>query len=180
MSEQHIPTRAELLEALRASAREVVTGLSGQPVDVFKSGCYENGWTRRQVLAHVASIEWTYARLIDLAAGGGTPQGDKAGAPQTAASGPPQRPAQGGINDYNQRQVDKLSDASVPELIDLFRKNRAATIAAVEGVSDSLLAQPVRSAGGLSGPLGVVLDMVAVQHVRGHVRDILATDAAAR
>ena len=174
MSEPNAPTRAELLEALRASAREAVRGLSGQPAEAFESGCYENGWTRRQVLAHVASIEWTYARLIDLAAGPGAPPGDKAAQPRPAGV------AQGGISDYNQRQVDKLSQASVPELLDLFRKNRAATIAAVEGVSDSLLAQPVRSAGGLSGPLGVVLEMVAVHHVRGHVQDILAADAGVR
>ncbi len=174
MSEPKAPTRSELLEALRASAREVVTGLKGQVEEAFESGCYESGWTRRQVLAHVASIEWTYARLIDLAAGRAVPPGDKPAQPRPAGV------AQGGINDYNQRQVDKLAQASVPELIDLFRKNRAATIAAVEGVSDSLLAQPVRSAGGLSGPLGAVLEMVAVQHVRGHVRDILGADAGAR
>lgn len=174
MMKQDGPSKSQVLADLRSSEEALLERLGTLPPETFESGCYENGWTRRQVLAHVASIEWTYARLIDLAAGPGAPQQSAPAQPRPAGV------AQGGINDYNQRQVDKLSQASVPELIDLFRKNRAATIAAVERVSDSLLAQPVRSAGGLSGPLGVVLEMVAVQHVRGHVQDILAADTGAR
>jgi uncharacterized protein (TIGR03083 family) len=159
------PTRAELLDALRSSEAAVVRRLADVPPEALNAGCYENGWNARQVLAHVASIEWTYPRLLDLARS--EPQSAADSAARTSSG------SGGGIGGYNQRQVERYADASVKELIDLFRKNRAATIAAVEAADDDLFAQPVRSAGGITGTLGHVLNMVAVAHVLGHVNDIV-------
>jgi hypothetical protein len=88
----------------------------------------------------------------------------------------PYRPSTaGGISDYNQRQVHNLAEASTADLLDLFAKNRAATIAAVQAMDDALLEKEVRTAGGLQGSLGQVLEMVAVAHVRGHVNDIVGS-----
>ena len=47
------------------------------------------------------------------------------------------------------------------------------TIAAVEACDEALFAMPIRSAGGVTGPLASVLHSVAVQHILGHMRDIL-------
>ena len=87
---------------------------------------------------------------------------------------PPQRKASGGINDYNQRSIDRYADASVAELLDVFKKNRETTIAAIEAAEDDLFLKHVKSAGGIPGPLGTVLNYVAVMHVNGHVNDIVA------
>ena len=83
--------------------------------------------------------------------------------------------ARGGIDSYNQRQVDKRAGASVEELLAELQKNRAATISAVEAADEALLAAPIRSAGGVSGALAEVIYAVAVQHIRAHVRDIVGS-----
>jgi hypothetical protein len=177
MTDYRNPTKAELLSELERSRDELVSRLSAQPREGFERGRYENGWNGRQILAHVASIEWTYPRLLDIARQGG-------GVSITAATGPirrtepeeaagiPTRVAQGGIDAYNERQVAKRAGTSVTELLLEFQRNRAATIAAVEQADEALFATPIRSAGGITGQLGRVLHAVAVGHVLGHMRDI--------
>ncbi len=178
MTQPNLPSKAELLEALRASGRVVVERLRELPAQVLEEGRYENGWNGRQILAHVASIEWTYPRLIDLARQAATPPAAK----QTAevrrtsaeeAADLPGRPARGGIDDYNHRQVEKRAAASVEALIAEFEANRAATVAALEAVDEELLRTPIRSAGGITGPLVGVIQAIAVEHVRGHLSDIV-------
>lgn len=77
---------------------------------------------------------------------------------------------QGGINDYNERQVEKRAGATVDE----FETNRAATITAAESAGEALFSTPIRSAGGITGPLASVLTAIAVLHVVQHVNDIAA------
>lgn len=156
-------SRAELLEALREGGAAVVSALAALPEAALAGGAYESGWTAREVLAHVAAIEWTYPRLIDLAEQARAATDDRAGDGRPAPD----------MDGYNQRQVAKRAEASVEELVAEFRRNRAATMAAVEAVDDALLATPIRSTGGASGPLSAVLWSVAVEHVQGHVEDIL-------
>jgi hypothetical protein len=184
MNETAIPSKAALLDALRSSGEELVTRLSALPPEEFERGRYENGWNGRQILAHVASIEWTYPRLLEIARQArASGQGDEA-----QASGPVRRTepgeaqgvaaatARGGIDDYNQRQVDRRAEASVAALLEEFRRNRAATIAAIEGAEESLLGVPIRSAGGVTGPVAGVYQAVAVGHILGHMRDILSDE----
>jgi hypothetical protein len=165
-------SKERLIEALKSSERDLLERLWALLPPEFEKGAYESGWNRRQILAHIASIEWTYPRLIAMA------RGDLPW-PEPAQTDPrsteePYRPSMaGGINDYNQRQVDKLAEASTADLLELFEKNRAATIAAVQAMDDAVVEKEVRTAGGLQGSLGQVLEMVAVAHVRGHVDDIV-------
>src|SRR5436309_2472949 len=56
-------TKAELLASLEASRDEVVTGIDGLDLS---TGVYEGGWNGRQLLAHIASMEWTYPRILEL------------------------------------------------------------------------------------------------------------------
>ena len=163
-------SKAELLDKLRTSRDEIVTKLRAMPAERFEQGRYESGWNGRQILAHIASIEWTYPRLIDVAREAQSPKPPEA--PKEASTEPTSRPARGGINDYNERQVEKRAGMSVAELIDEFEHNRATTIAALEQADDSLLAQPIRSAGGITGPLADVVSMIAIAHVDQHARDI--------
>jgi len=177
-NEPRIPTKAELLEALRSSEREALEKLRALPPEEFERGRYESGWNGRQILAHFASIEWTYPRLLDVAKEGTpAPPSDRPAEVRRAEPGEakdlPTRPMQGGVDAYNQRQVDKRAGASIDELLEEFQKNRAATIAAVESADEGLLSTPIRSAGGVTGPLAGVIHTVAVLHIQGHVADII-------
>lgn len=173
-----IPTKTELLELLRSGGDDAVRRLRALPEADFTKGRYENGWDGKQILAHVASIEWTYRRLIEVAQ---QPAATAAAAPPSPevrrttpeeTPGLPTRPAAGGIDAYNARQVEKRTAASPSELIDEFERNRAQTIAAIEAADERLFSAEIRSAGGITGPLAGVLRAVAVEHVRGHVADI--------
>ena len=163
------PTKAELLEALSKSGRSAVEALRAMPAERWTEGRYENGWNAREILAHLASIEWAYPKLIDLARGG--PPAEKTPAPQPSAT-PPSGGGTPQILNYNERQVAKRAEHSVEQLLDEFEQNRATTVAAVEAVEEPLFAVVVTSAGGVRGPLSLVMNYVAVEHVKQHVRDI--------
>jgi Mycothiol maleylpyruvate isomerase N-terminal domain len=160
-------TRPQLLAALRQGEKDALDKLGALPTERFEEGRYENGWNGRQILAHITAIEWTYPKLIDVARNADAP------AEKKPESQPPTRAAGGGINSYNDRSIERYANTSVPELLDVFRKNRATTIAAIEAADDELFLQQVKSAGGIRGPLGYVLNMIAVMHVAGHINDIV-------
>src|SRR4051812_12456597 len=61
------PTKQQLIAALRENGAAAVAKLRAAPASAFEAGRYENGWNGKQILAHVASIEWTYRKLIDVA-----------------------------------------------------------------------------------------------------------------
>lgn len=177
MAGQGIPSKAELVRMLRTSGQEIAVKLRALASEVFEQGRYENGWNARQILAHLASIEWTYPKLIDVARQGPPTEAapEFADIRRTApeeSSGLASRTARGGIDDYNARQVEKRANATVSELIAEFETNRAATIGATEAADEALLRTPIRSAGGITGPLAAVLRAVAVEHVMGHLSDI--------
>jgi uncharacterized damage-inducible protein DinB len=158
------PSKSELLEALGASRDEVLRIVRALPPERLEIGRYENGWNGRQILAHLASIEWTYPRLIDIA---------RAASPPAAATDElPTRAMRGGNDAYNERQVAKRAQLSVATLLAEFERNRAATIRAVEEADEQLFARRIRSAGGVTGPLAEVVYQVAVVHVLGHARDM--------
>ncbi len=175
MTQQGVLTKAELLEELRSSQQDVLDRLGALSDDRFEGGRYEGGWNARQILAHIASIEWTYPRLIDVARQGPPDQasGGSGGAPEGSQKPAQAGAARGGIGSYNERQVEKRAQASVAELLAEFKKNRAATIDAVEQADEALLQVQIRSAGGIPGPLGRVIFLIAVAHVAGHVNDIV-------
>lgn len=169
MTEDKVPSKSELLEALCESRDEVLRIVRGLPAERLQEGRYENGWNGRQILAHIASIEWSYPRLIDIARAP-TPPG---------ANELPTRAMRGGNDAYNERQVAKRAHLSAAELLAEFEQNRAATIQAVEAADEELFARPIRSAGGVVGPLALVFYQVAVLHVLAHARDIVGRGTAA-
>ena len=188
MANNAATTKADLLDALRSSRDELITKLRALPAAAFDEGRYESGWNGHDILAHVAAIEWTYVRLLDVAKaapGEGAAHATTAGAapaevrrttPEETA-GLPTRTAQGGIDSYNARMVEKRRDASIDDLLAEFAKNRDATIAAIEAADETLLQTPIRSAGGITGPLAAVIRAVAVEHVLGHAADIAGEPA---
>ena len=148
--------KAELLGGLQASRDEVVGGVGDLDLS---TGVYEGGWNGRQLLAHLASMEWTYPRLLELPA-----------ATDEEAARP--RDTSVTVDDYNRRQVERRHEMSVADLVDEFVRNRARTIAAVESYPEEDFTRRVRSAGGTVGPLADVMWFVAVEHVRDHLRDL--------
>jgi hypothetical protein len=170
---QDTMTRSRLLEELGASGQEVLDKLRNVPAEALEKGCYENGWNARQVLTHVASIEWTYPRLIEVARKASQPQDEKPAEPAEKKPEASGSAPQGGIESYNDRQIARYADSSVAELLELFQTNRAATIAAVEEADEALFGVPIKSAGGARGPMAMVFNYVAVLHVRGHIQDVL-------
>ena len=170
ITEERVPSKAELLEALRSSGQNVLNTMRALPPERLEEGRYENGWNGRQILAHLASIEWTYPRLIDIARQV-TPT-DAGPSAARASDELPTRTMRGGNDAYNDRQVAKRAHLSVADLLAEFELNRAATIRAVETADDELFARRIRSAGGVTGPLALVFYQVAVAHVLGHTRDI--------
>ena len=157
-----ISNREELIAALQEDSEEFQEAVSRLPDEAFERGVYEQGWNARQLLAHIAAIEWTYPRLIERAeqraAGDDVPQGGGGGFDMDA---------------YNAKQVARREDQPVEQLLTEFRRNRAETIDAIRAADDELLLQPTRSAGGVEGTLLDVLIGVAVGHVREHVSDLL-------
>jgi phytoene dehydrogenase-like protein len=154
-----VRTKTELLAALEASRDEVVGGLDGLDLS---AGVYEGGWNGRQLLAHIASMEWTYPRILEL------PE-----ATDEEAARP--RDTSVTVDDYNRRQVEKRDGATVDELIEEFVRNRTRTIEAVAAYPEDEFERRVRSAGGTVGSLADVLWFVAVDHVRGHLADLRGT-----
>ena len=51
--------RERLLEDMRESGRRFVAAVREIPAERWPEGRYEEGWTAKDILAHVASIEWT-------------------------------------------------------------------------------------------------------------------------
>ena len=102
-------SKSALLEALRSSRDEIVTLVRSLPPERLEEGRYENGWNGRQILAHIASIEWSYPRLIDIARDAGSPP------PHAAQTDTPTRSMRGGNDAYNDRQVAKRASVSVPD-----------------------------------------------------------------
>src|SRR5258705_11436050 len=143
-------TKQGLLQDLRTSRDEVVRIVRALPPAQLEEGRYENGWNGRQILAHIASIEWSYPRLIDIAR---TP-------PAPVEQAPPTRTMKGGNDAYNDRQVAKREGMTVAALLAEFEKNRAATIQAVEAADEELFARRIRSAGGGGGPHAAHVDQI--------------------
>ena len=154
-----IRTREELLAALREDAARLPEAVGALGEAELSRGVYENGWNARQLLAHLAAIEWTYPRLIERAeAATGGVDGSSGGTFDMDA--------------YNERQVAKRAEAGVRELLEEFGRNRAATIDAIAAADAALLGKPTRSAGGVEGTLLEVLIGVTVGHVREHIADL--------
>lgn len=153
-------TKAELLAALEATRDEVVSGCTGLDLS---TGVYEGGWNGHQLLAHIASMEWTYPRILELPAA-------------TDAEAARPRDTSVTVDDYNRRQVERRAGVSAADLIAEFARNREQTIAAVAAHHEEGFERRVRSAGGTVGSLADVLWFVAVEHVRGHLADLSGSD----
>ena len=154
-------TRDELIAELRASGAEALAAMESVPADALDNPGYEQGWTVRGIMAHVAAMEYAYRRLPDVAR---SPNRDA----QTTPTG-----ERFDIDAYNARQVEKRRAAAPAELQDEFARGRGALIATVARIEPELLTVPIRSAGGITGTLAEVIHITAVAHTREHAADFV-------
>ena len=82
----------------------------------------EGGWNRRQLLAHVASINLRHLTRVRLGCGMPDPNG------MTAESLPP-------IDEYNAAEVQRLEGKSVPELLQMLRDHSAELMTLVRSLT---------------------------------------------
>lgn len=153
--------RRELVEALRTSGAQAMASMAAVPDSALAAPGYENGWTVHGIMAHVASMEFAYRRLPDIARSAGRDA-------QTTGSG-----ERFDMDGYNARQVAKRANASRDELLREFARGRGALIVTTASLDDALLAVPVRSAGGVTGTLAEVMVATAAGHVRSHSADFV-------
>ena len=59
--------RELLLKNLRNDADVLARAVERLSDEQLEQGRYEDGWNVREILAHIAAIEWTYPRLLQLA-----------------------------------------------------------------------------------------------------------------
>src|SRR5215467_8748590 len=83
----------------------------------------EGGWNRRQMLAHIATIDKRHGDRVRLSAG--LPNG-------TGVSSQAEMPP---VNDWHQAQVDARAGTSVKDLLGEYRTNRADFIALVRSLT---------------------------------------------
>jgi DinB superfamily len=79
----------------------------------------ENGWNRRQMLAHIVTIDKRHGMRVRISAG--LPN-------QSGVTNQAELPK---INDWNQQQVDERAARTVDELLAEYRQNRADFIALI-------------------------------------------------
>jgi DinB superfamily/Mycothiol maleylpyruvate isomerase N-terminal domain len=157
--------RDELVEQLRDSGAEALAAIRSVPAARLDNGAYGSGWTVKQIMAHVASMEFAYRRLPSLASGARDAQA----------------PPGGGTFDmdgYNARQVERRATATAEELADEFARGRGTLIAEISAVDELLLQTSIRTADGLPGTLAEVIVQTAVDHVRSHSADLSRVAAA--
>src|SRR5437588_437035 len=107
--------RHELVTELRESGAEALAAMAAVPPAALEKAGYEQGWTVRQIMAHVASLEFAYRRLPDLARG-----------PRDAQATPG-----GGTFDmdgYNARQVERRANTPPHELLRELLRGRATLV----------------------------------------------------
>jgi len=83
----------------------------------------EGGWNRRQMLAHIVTIDVRHAQRVRIGAG----IADASGVTDQANLAP--------INDWNQQQVDARAGRTVDDLLAEMRRNRADFIAQVRSMT---------------------------------------------
>lgn len=153
----------ELALELRRHGEVVSQTLREMTPGVLAPRSSSSDWSGHDLLAHIASMEWTYPKLIEVAQAVSTP-----GATERASSG-----FRDGNDSYNDRQVSRRREQPAGELIAEFERNRAVLVEAVGAVESGLLDVPIGSAGGATGTLAEVLRSVAMAHVDEHLDEIV-------
>ena len=148
--------REPIIAEVKKNEEEIITFFKGLSSDQLAMIVYPDdpGWTVKQMLAHLITIEGPMQWLFkDLLAGG------------------PGSPEDFDLDRYNRTQPKKLDGLSLDELCDNFRSVRGETIAIIAGMQDSDLDREGRHAFHGHGKLERFI-IWAYEHARLHLDDI--------
>jgi hypothetical protein len=121
----------------------------------------EGGWNRRQMLAHIVTIDKRHGNRVRISAGLPNDTGVR-----NQSELPP-------VNDWNQQQVDERAKRTVDELLVEYRQNRADFIALVRSLTREQRLQVSIDRAGLSpAPFYDWLPHVH-EHAVDHMREVI-------
>lgn len=147
--------RDDVIAALKNIREEIVTVAEGAPEGAWSAQTYEDGWTARDVLSHMASTTSVASVVLSMARAGGN-----AGMEGFD------------IDAHNRQQVEMRADKSVSEVLDEIRANIQRDVQAVEGAPDDLLSQHFATPWGVEGSVAHVILEALNGHLGGHIADL--------
>ena len=151
--ESLMSTLSEALARVEQAARQV-------PADRWDDAVHtgDGGWTRRELLAHVAANDLRQLVRIRVGAGVAAPDDD-------AALAAEQR-----LHEWNQARVDERRRRSVDDLLDEMRAHRAELLALLRGLTPEQRARPMPYRGEPTPLEEMVPSLVA--HLDLHAREL--------
>jgi uncharacterized protein (TIGR03083 family) len=154
-----VAEKRDVINCLKNARDEVVSVAEGANEAGWSSGTYEDGWTARDVLAHLASTSGAANFILTLARAGG------------GASGPASFDGEA----FNREQVAMRKDRSVDQLLDEIRANIERDIQAVESADEGLMQAHYAAPWGAEGTVAEVIINSVNGHLGGHIADLRGT-----
>jgi hypothetical protein len=150
-----MPTKPEIIQAINAGIERVDQTFGNLSDEQLATKVHdgENGWTAKQVLAHLAGRAETHDMMSKMAQGAPPPDGPF------------------DVNTWNQRIVDDRADASRDDLLTEFRAAHERLAARVEGMPDAMLEMEITTPRGTS-TMGEVLMGSGGMHSISHAEEV--------
>ncbi|MEZ4521597.1 MAG: DinB family protein [Thermomicrobiales bacterium] len=149
-------TREEIVGAINQGIESVNQTFGGLTDEQLATEVYENGWTAKEILAHLAGRQSTYDMVLHMARGGEMPQ---------SADG------DFDVDSWNQQVVDEYSGKSRDELLSQFRTVHESLAEQVKDLDDDTLAATVVTPRG-EMPASDILVGSGGMHSTAHSNDV--------
>jgi uncharacterized protein (TIGR03083 family) len=159
-----LPPIEAAIDALHITHRDLLRTVDSVPDDAWDQPSPEQGWTRRDVLAHVASNELRVHARLRSAVG----RADEA-----------ELKAINDIDGWNQREVEARRGRSVPDLVDELATHRRETLRLLNAFSSQHLSTPITLADGGTCNVLEYTEMFT-HHVSEHAAQLAAAGHARR
>lgn len=157
-----MPDKTDVISTLKQARDELLTIAEAAPAEAWSNQTYEDGWTCRSVLSHIASTSAPAGFLLMMsrlpAGSGGGPAFDNEA--------------------FNRDQVKLRADRSVAEVLDEIRANVQRDITAVEAASDEDLQRQWTAPWGNEGTVAQIIIDSVNGHLGGHIADLRGALAA--
>jgi uncharacterized protein (TIGR03083 family) len=152
-----MPDKNDVISCLKNVRDEIVALVGGSSPDAWSSPAYEDGWTAKDVLAHIASTCGPASFMLAMAQapGGGSGGGGSFDGEQ-----------------FNRQQTAMRAGHSPQQILDEIRSTMQRDIQALEGAPDELLQKHFVAPWGSEGPVAQLIIDAANGHLGGHIADL--------